>query len=247
MADYAKKTVAELQEILKSRGLPSSGKKAELVARLTEADKTVETDPVESAPATEDALPEAEPAKEPEPVTQDASTDQQEETSTETVSKEAAAPTAEEKKDYSIGIAASDIDNEMAKRKARAERFKTAPANADAETTETATPDTDAIKHLERAQRFGTGTNAIGKLDEALSSERPRGSKRGAGAVDENATLDDPGLKRNFNKKGGRFNGRKTGGAGKPTGVAKPGSNAFSNEKDKKAAEARKKRFAAQS
>lgn len=43
MADYAKKTVAELQEILKSRGLASSGKKADLVARLTEADKTAGT------------------------------------------------------------------------------------------------------------------------------------------------------------------------------------------------------------
>lgn len=39
MAEYAKKTVAELQEILKSRGLPSSGKKAELIARLNENDK----------------------------------------------------------------------------------------------------------------------------------------------------------------------------------------------------------------
>lgn len=43
MADYAKKTVAELQEILKSRGLTSSGKKADLVARLTDADKSAET------------------------------------------------------------------------------------------------------------------------------------------------------------------------------------------------------------
>ena len=39
MADYAKKTVAELQEILKSRSLPHTGKKAELVARLNENDQ----------------------------------------------------------------------------------------------------------------------------------------------------------------------------------------------------------------
>lgn len=39
MVDYAKKTVAELQEILKSRSLPHTGKKAELVARLNEADQ----------------------------------------------------------------------------------------------------------------------------------------------------------------------------------------------------------------
>lgn len=42
--DYAKKTVAELTEILKSRGLPHSGKKADLVARLNDADKQVEAE-----------------------------------------------------------------------------------------------------------------------------------------------------------------------------------------------------------
>ena len=40
--DYAKKTVAELQEILKSRSLPHTGKKAELVARLGEDDQSKE-------------------------------------------------------------------------------------------------------------------------------------------------------------------------------------------------------------
>lgn len=44
MAEYSKKTVAELQEILKSRGLPISGKKADLIARLSEADKAAETE-----------------------------------------------------------------------------------------------------------------------------------------------------------------------------------------------------------
>lgn len=43
MSDYGKKTVAELQEILKGRSLPHTGKKAELVARLNEADKSAET------------------------------------------------------------------------------------------------------------------------------------------------------------------------------------------------------------
>ena len=43
MVDYGKKTVADLQEILKSRTLPSSGKKAELVARLQEADQAAES------------------------------------------------------------------------------------------------------------------------------------------------------------------------------------------------------------
>ena len=42
MSDYAKKTVADLQETLKSRGLSHTGKKADLVARLQENDKTAE-------------------------------------------------------------------------------------------------------------------------------------------------------------------------------------------------------------
>jgi SAP domain-containing ribonucleoprotein len=42
MPDYGKKTVADLQEILKGRSLPHTGKKAELVARLNEADKSDE-------------------------------------------------------------------------------------------------------------------------------------------------------------------------------------------------------------
>lgn len=42
MVDYAKKTVAELTEILKSRNLSHTGKKAELVARLNDADKEAE-------------------------------------------------------------------------------------------------------------------------------------------------------------------------------------------------------------
>ena len=43
MSEYTKKTVADLQEILKSRGLAATGKKAELIARLTAADKEAET------------------------------------------------------------------------------------------------------------------------------------------------------------------------------------------------------------
>ena len=44
MTDYAKKTVKELQEILGTKGLPTSGKKAELVARLHESDKAAENE-----------------------------------------------------------------------------------------------------------------------------------------------------------------------------------------------------------
>ena len=36
MSDYSKMTVAELKELLKEAGLPVSGKKADLIARLEE-------------------------------------------------------------------------------------------------------------------------------------------------------------------------------------------------------------------
>ena len=37
MSDYEKMTVAQLKELLKESGLPVSGKKADLIARLQEA------------------------------------------------------------------------------------------------------------------------------------------------------------------------------------------------------------------
>lgn len=247
MAEYSKKTVADLQEILKSRGLPSSGKKADLVARLTEADKTADaTASTEAVPAENPhTVPEPVVATEEQPVVNESETIQPEEQGQDAAAENAATAEPEEKK-FALNLQASDVDAEMARRKQRAERFKTvASANADAEATETATTDTDALKALERAKRFGEGGNAIGLLDQALPSERQRGSrnKRGGGAADESSALDDSGLKKNFNKKG-RFNNRKRGGPGKPTGVAKPSSSAYTNEKDKQAAEKRKQRFA---
>ncbi len=42
MENYSKLTVVLLKEELKKRGLPITGKKSDLVARLEEADKVVE-------------------------------------------------------------------------------------------------------------------------------------------------------------------------------------------------------------
>jgi SAP domain-containing ribonucleoprotein len=42
MVDYASQTVPKLQELLKSRQLSHTGKKAELIERLNEADKAAE-------------------------------------------------------------------------------------------------------------------------------------------------------------------------------------------------------------
>lgn len=144
----------------------------------------------------------------------------------------------------------------MAKRKSRAERFGVANAAAngtDSAGTEDAGNEVD--KNLERAKRFGTGQTAMGKLDEALPTERERGSRK-RGRTDEPSMLDDAGLRRGFSGRGrgrgGRFRGR-DGRDGRdnsrrrqgerPGGVAKSGG-VFSSDSDRLAAEARKKKFA---
>ena len=42
MSEYENLTVAELKELLREAGLPVSGKKAELIARLDESEDSVE-------------------------------------------------------------------------------------------------------------------------------------------------------------------------------------------------------------
>ena len=138
----------------------------------------------------------------------------------------------------------------MAKRKARAARFGTAPTNGETDPDGTEEKDDAAEKALERAQRFGTGQTAMGKLDQALPMERERGKKRNR--LEEGAELEDPGLIRKSRGRGGfrgGFRGRRKvggphGGAGgaRPAGVQKP--SAYTSDKDKAAADARKARFA---
>jgi SAP domain-containing ribonucleoprotein len=141
--------------------------------------------------------------------------------------------------DYSIGLNQSSYDDELKKRKARAARFGAPTEDLDAE----------AEKAAERAKRFSTDNAAnggVGKLDEALPMERERRGKRGR---DGETALDDPGLKqgrggkRRFQGRGGRNDKQ----GGKPTGVQKAANKTagtFSSEKDRLAAEARKKKFA---
>lgn len=124
--------------------------------------------------------------------------------------------------DYSMGIAKSEMDDEMKKRKARAERFGTQVDN-------------EAEKAAERAKRFGTGADSVGVkgLDEALSTDNPRKRGRGDGGPGR-------GGKRRFNRNRPRDAGsrvRDDGGVRKSSGV-------FSNDADRAAAEARRKRWA---
>ncbi|KIW95924.1 uncharacterized protein Z519_02990 [Cladophialophora bantiana CBS 173.52] len=268
MVDYSKKTVVELIEILKSRSLPHSGKKAELVARLNEADKAAQENEADKAPSAESttapSAPAPEPATAPAPASETAS---EKPAAAEATAAAPTAPTSVDEKEspsantdtalansasYALNLPQSDVDAEMAKRKARAERFGTGTAPANGETG-TSSTDGDAQKALERARRFGTGQTAMGKLDEALPEERERGSRK-RGRTEESNAMDDPGLRKGFGGRGGRGRGGRFRGRGgrdnsrrrageKPSGVTKP-SGAFSTDADRVAAEARKKKFA---
>ena len=130
----------------------------------------------------------------------------------------------------------------MKKRQARAARFGTGALAID--TTTSSGPDAAALALKKRAERFGTHAGVetgVSKLDTALPERR---AKRGRGE-DNN---DDPGLRqvrgggtRVHGPAGGRSRSRR--GADRPTGVQRSGLS----EKDRLAAEARKKRFAAMS
>lgn len=146
--------------------------------------------------------------------------------------------------DYSLHLPTSNVDDEIAKRKARAARFGTAATDA---TEGTEVED----KSLERAKRFGIqpGETAVGKLDVALPSDGPKGRRRGPAVEGESmaAVYDDPGLLRRGRggRARGRGRGRREGSAGaRPTGVEKSGAGW--SDRDRAAADARKQRFAAQ-
>ena len=137
--------------------------------------------------------------------------------------------------DYTRGLPTTDLEAELAKRKARAEKFGIV------EDDETALK--EATKQLERAKRFGTaeGEAGVTRLDQALSDERPR--KR------QNEARDGRGGKRRDTRGRGRRDGRDNrnrDGNKTNAGVKKP-ANAQNklSDKDLAAMEARKKRFAA--
>ncbi|CAG7916024.1 unnamed protein product [Penicillium olsonii] len=140
--------------------------------------------------------------------------------------------------DYTRGLPQTDLEAELAKRKARAEKFGIVEDEA--------TALKEATKQLERAKRFGTGAEETGvsRLDQALP-DGPR--KRGNESRDaRGGKRRDTGRNRNRRGDGNRprNDGNKTN-----AGVKKPatGGSAPKNwsDKDQAAMEARKKRFAA--
>ncbi|KAF7167527.1 hypothetical protein CNMCM5623_000851 [Aspergillus felis] len=295
--DYSKKTNAELVEILKSRSLPHTGKKAEMVARLQEDDETKakaasapaptaktdaaddvidwEDDDVPTAdttavkPSTEAgaaaiaaggkgavANPVAVPNQklDTNPATTDdlkveskgaapsAESGAQGHEGTEGAPAEpATAAPAEEKPapDYSMGLPITEMEEELKKRKARAEKFGV--------TEESKAAIAEAERQLERAKRFGTAvqpTPAAGVkgLDEALPTEKSR--KRGRG---DNEQASRGGKRRDVGGRG-KFRGKGRGNRNQNQrdegNAGKTSEQSNISEKERLAMEARKKRFA---
>jgi SAP domain-containing ribonucleoprotein len=239
MPEYGKMKNAELEALLKERDLPTGGKKADMVERLTKNDEEKKNGS-DAAPSKIDAEDEIdwddegeEGTTEPTKATAAASTAQNEAsvpatTETETIAnaggigevgnpqevpnqkadidpattddlsvkppsdqKDGSADIVTEVKEpapiYTKGLAATNLDDEIEKRKRRAEKFGMKV-------------DDDAnLKLLERAKKFG-GAGPKG-LDEALP-ERPERRKRGR---DDN---DDSGRNKRRGGGGGRSGGR---------------------------------------
>ena len=249
--DYNKKKVDELQELLKARSLPHTGKKADLVARLQQSDAETNSKAKpagESAPAkasgsaskAEDeidweddaaaattdagaaAIAAGGQAQPPNPtavpnqaVDTDPSKTSDLKVKSPTADAKAAAPSEPEKpvQDFSSGVQATSLDDELEKRKKRAARFGITETNE------------DALKAIERAKRFGGGSEADQSAVKGLNEALPERRKRGRGTENEGGR----------NGKRSRVRGEKEGGISKGSGLT---------EKDKTAAEARKARFA---
>jgi SAP domain-containing ribonucleoprotein len=283
MPEYAKMKNAELEALLKDRGLPSTGKKADMVDRLTKDDeKNAAPAETKSAVNAEDEIDwddDGDEAAAPTTKTDDGVT-----TNEETIEKaggegQAANPqavpnqvadidpaqtddltvqppaegnedaTTEEKKepapDFTKGLAATNLEEEIERRRKRAEKFGMK------------VEDDEGLKKLERAKKFGESGPPRG-LDEALPERnRKRGREGGDDAGD------------NKRRGGGRAGGR--GGRGgrdrrdnrdardsrdnrdnRNRGDREPrkeqgrsnGGGGWMSEKDKAAAEARKAKWA---
>jgi SAP domain-containing ribonucleoprotein len=267
MPEYAKMKNAELEALLKERGLPHAGKKADMVDRLTKDDeqKASSAAPADSKAAVnaEDEIDwdDDEPAKTAPAAAEEVTTN------AETVEKaggegqppnpqavpnqvadidpaktddlsvqppaEGTETTAEEKKEpapsYAQGLAATSIDEEIERRKKRAAKFGTK------------IEDDEGLKKLERMKKFGEKGQIQG-LDEALPE---REKKRGREDKDDTGAnkRHDGGRAGRGGRQGGRRDNRNERRSRSPRQERAP-QNAGYSDADKKAAEARKARFA---
>lgn len=293
--DYSKKKNAELEELLKARSLPHTGKKADLVARLQQYDAqhssikpaastnaggedeidwdddapttialAVGSDPVATAVMAAGGQGQvANPAAVPNQVvdtdpskTDDLTVDPPaqevaitaEETEEKSITEDAKATgalSAPPPTNFTSGLSSTSLNDEIAKRQKRAARFNLKE------------DDSEALKSLERAKKFGTGTaedkTAIKGLDEALPErvKRERGVKRGReehkdGRGDakrkESSKRNNDARQARSTSRSKRNGGRHNRSESRQKKTGKPGNGL--SDKDRLAAEARKKRFA---
>ncbi|KAF2270994.1 hypothetical protein CC78DRAFT_8423 [Lojkania enalia] len=273
MVEYAKMKNAELEAILKERGLPAGGKKADMVDKIVKDDEkraaeakapaakvlaedeidwsddeneTEAAKPAVAAPsetkAAESAATVAKAGGEGRAPNSQAVPNQKADvdpaktdnltvklSTEENMANESAK--AEENEvpiDYSRGLAASNIDEEIEKRKARAKKFGLNIEND------------EGLKKLERMKKFGESGPPKG-LDEALP-ERTR--KRGREGGDDSGRNKRRGDR--FGGRGGRGDRRRDNRNDRREDKSKSSSGAagWMSEADRKKAEARKNRFA---
>ncbi|KAF1354479.1 hypothetical protein EJ07DRAFT_132145 [Lizonia empirigonia] len=274
MPEYAKMKNADLEALLKERGLPHAGKKADMVDRLTKDDEKAgssaapaepksavnaedeidwdDDEPAKAAPAATEVTTNAETVEkaggEGQPPNPQAVPNQVADidpAKTDDLSVQApaegAAGTTEESKepapDYAQGLAATNIEDEIERRKKRALKFGTK------------IEDDEGLKKLERMKKFGEKGQVQG-LDEALperTQKRGREDKDDAGANKRR----DGGRPGRGGRGGGRRdnrndnrNERSRRDSRSPRRERAPRAAPAYNDKDKQAAEARKARFA---
>jgi len=194
MPKYTTLKNAELEALLKERGLPHAGKKAEMVTRLEDDDKKKNEDEIDWDDEAADGSAETARPSEAAPIATapaPAATDNQVDgnnpqavpnqaaaldpsTTEDLTVKEPEAPAepAKEEIDYTVGLPTTDVDKELEARKRRMERFGVKPEEVDPAAA-------DAQKRLERQRKFGDTALETDKIDTALSDRRKRGREGG--------------------------------------------------------------------
>lgn len=194
--------------------------------------------PQADTPAAPPAAPvDAEPAKSaPAPVAEASSTETKKQDAASAPVEDGASAQAEEKpaepaESFAIGLEASNADEELKKREARAKRFGI-----------TTDSNSEEAKKLERAKKFGVDNSAVVKgLDAALPERRPkRGREQGdqaeGGGKRQHSERRNGGQNRSRGgRRGGGRPNRNEGGGG--------GSKILADPTEKAKAEARAKRF----
>jgi SAP domain-containing ribonucleoprotein len=187
MSTYSTQTVAQLKEVLKSRGLSTAGVKSDLVSRLEEADNATSA-PAEAAPVSET------PATAPEPV------EEQKET--------LPAPPAEEEELLEIDDAAEKLEKPEKPEPAAVEPKKElTPEERKAAAIELIT------KRIARAKKFGSEED-VSQAEKDLARVEKFGVDLGTALAREIGLASSEGLqtKHRHNSKSKSRGGRGRGG-----------------------------------